>query len=111
MALGKFGVGIYLANFVSTSTALIFSYSANRKYTFRVKSQHNTRTIVLFMAVTGIGLWIIQPVVITLFTVLVADGQFPFGETCELITAKIVATIFSLAWNYTWYKKVVFKEK
>lgn len=99
------GVELWLANIFSTSVALLFSFVVNRSFTF--KSTGNIlRQIVPFLAVTLIGLWILQPLVLLGVTGLL-NGVWP--EYVGLFVAKMLATVVSMTWNYLLYNRLVFK--
>lgn len=102
--LTSLGMGMFLANVISTSIAFTFSFIANRSFTFRsggdVKSQ-----MVKFVAVTLMGLWLLQPAVIWLVTT-VAGGLMP--AAVSLLLGKGCATVVSMLWNYVLYARFVF---
>jgi len=101
--LFSYGLSPLLSNLISTSCALSFSFFANKKYTFQDHNSNQTRQILIFLVVTLIGLWIIQPVIIW-------SIQLLFGSNyLSLLVAKLTATIASLVWNYLMYRKYVFK--
>jgi putative flippase GtrA len=104
--LSGIGVNKYIANFFSTSVAFIFSFFANRTFTF--KSTGSARKqFIPFLIITLSGLWLLQPAIIWL-TLL------PLGaldESVALFIAKLIATVASLIWNYILYSRVVFKDK
>lgn len=104
LTLTELGINKYFANTLSTSSALVFSFFANRSYTFSSKSDYKTQ-IAPFLVVTLTGLWIIQPVVIYIATYITE----PTHNTTSLVVAKLSATIASTAWNYILYSKFVFK--
>jgi putative flippase GtrA len=60
------------------------------------------------MVVTLFGLWILQPIVITLATT--ATTPLALSEPVVLMVAKLLATIVSLVWNYLMYSRFVFKK-
>lgn len=102
-----FHVPALVANIVSTSAALAVSYLLNKRAVFRDSGAHDRRQIVLFVIVTLSGLWILQGLTISatrslLWMITGIDNTF------MLLPAKIVATVVSLVWNYTWYSRVVF---
>lgn len=98
------GLDKIIANYASTSVALAFSFVANRKYTF--KSEANAkRQIIPFLVVTLIGLWVIQPLIIWMYTLVLGDSSL------ALFIAKLLATVASLIWNYLLYSRYVFTEK
>lgn len=98
------GVNKYIANIVSTSVAFIFSFFANRRFTFQSKKAVRTQ-VIPFLIVTLTGLWVLQPIVIWL--VLLPLQQL--DQTMALFIAKLVATVVSLVWNYVLYSRSVFK--
>lgn len=103
--LHSVGVNKYVANIISTSIAFIFSFFANRTFTFKSKGSAK-KQFIPFLVVTLIGLWVLQPAVIWLVSVLLQN----MNETLALFIAKLVATIASLVWNYLFYSRVVFKD-
>lgn len=94
------------ANVVSTSCAFIFSFFANRTFTFHATSS-TKQQFVLFVIITLFGLWVLQNIVIWIITSLLAtstlEGNF------SLLLAKLLAISVSLVWNYTMYSRFVFK--
>ena len=104
------GIGLYsiAANFISTGTAFIFSFTANRSYTFAGKKGSVTRQIVLYFLFTFFGIWVIQPVIIWIVQPCLG---FVDTEWIRLLVAKLIATAFTLVWNYITYSRVVFKSK
>ena len=102
------GIDKIVANFFSTGVALIFSFFANKTFTFKDKSENAKKQFVLFLVITLFGLWIIQPLVIWGMTSLLEP--FITNETINLFIAKLVATVASLIWNYLFYSRFVFKK-
>jgi putative flippase GtrA len=106
-SLTNFGLQIWISNLISTTVALAFSFVANRSFTFKA-GKDSARQLPRFLVVTLIGLWVIQPVVIVLvmnFTESLLTSNF------SLFTAKVVATVASMTWNYFLYSKFVFLSK
>ena len=103
-----FGLPIGLANIVSTSIAFVFSFFANKKYTFKTTGTNVVREMLLFVVVTLFGLWVLQTLVINLtvgpLTTLTNNTNV------ALFIAKLLATVVSLTWNYIFYSKLVFKK-
>ncbi len=97
-----------IANIISTSIALIVSYGLNKRSVFGDNDKHNPKQIVLFVVVTLSGLWILQSAII-----FVVSGWLHtlVTKNAALLFAKIIATLFSLTWNYLWYSRVIFKGK
>ncbi len=104
-ALGFVSIG---ANFVSTGAGFIFSFFANRHYTFRASSGSARKQLILFFIFTFIGIWVYQPVIIWGIENMI-DG-FNYPDWLDLLIAKLVATAVTLVWNYLTYAKIVFKE-
>jgi putative flippase GtrA len=99
------GTPAVLANVVSTSTALVVSYTLNKKAVFRSTSSRKVRQFVMFLVVTG--LWVLQNIVIHFVTSVPGVGESGAG----LLLAKLLATACSMVWNYIWYSRVIFKEQ
>ena len=92
------------SNMISTSVAFVFSFFANRSFTFKAKGGNIKRQITLFILVTLFGLWVIQPIIIELTDSLL-------NTSFDLLIGKLLATVVTLIWNYVLYSKVVYKEK
>lgn len=105
--LTHIGLELFVANFISTSAAFAFSFYANSKFTFHASREHHKRQVLLFLAVTLFGLWVLQPLVI-LFVRPLLDS-IGFSADFALLGAKICATLVTLVWNYVLYSRVVFK--
>ena len=103
-----FNIPKELANFISTSVSFLFSFFANKKYTFKSTSKNLKRQFLLFTAVTLFGLWVIQTIIITAITPVFIN--LGVNKPAALLISKLIATAASLIWNYTLYSKVVFKK-
>lgn len=102
------GLPVIASNFVSTSTALIFSFFANQKFTFKNTDSNNRSKFIYFLIITLFGLWIIQPIIIQLINSLLVLYQF--DKSIVLLIGKLLATIITLVWNYLLYRKFIFNE-
>jgi putative flippase GtrA len=103
----NFGSELLIANIISTSVALAFSFFANRFFTF--KSQGKKRTqIFAFLIVTLFGLWVIQPIIILLSMSILEQL---FSSSLLLLIAKLIAVVFSMTWNYLLYDLLVFRKR
>ena len=83
----------------------------NKKITFKSVSNNKKELIpevVLFILVTLFGLWVIQNIVIS--TAMPFFENLFKNKRISLLLSKLIATIFSLIWNFILYKKVVFKK-
>jgi len=103
------GVSPILANYLSTAAAFIFSFVANRNYTFKASGEKLRRQLILFFIVTFFGLWVLQPLIIWTVDIIFAgsylDGWF------VLLIGKLAASVVTLSWNYVFYSRIVFKKK
>lgn len=103
------GVPFFVANLISTSCGMAFSFFGNRSFTFHAGGQSARRQIALFLVVTLISQWAIQPLVIWAFN-HITFSQTIFGHSPALILGKIVAIACSFIWNFILYNRVVFKK-
>ena len=103
------GVDKLVANFFSTSVALVFSFFANKSFTFKNETKNAKKEFALFLVITLFGLWVIQPLVILGVTSL--TESFITNSAISLFIAKLVATVASLIWNYIFYSRIVFKKE
>lgn len=102
------GVPTLISNILSTSTALTFSFFANKKFTFKATNKITRSQVLQFLGITLTGLWIIQPVII--FTVSFILSGLKLDAFVVLFIGKFIATIATLIWNYLLYKNFVFKK-
>lgn len=103
-----FGVDKYVANYFSTGLSLIFSFFANKSFTFKDTSKNSKRQFAYFLGITLFGLWVIQPIIIKLSDL--AFGSVITDPTLSLLVGKLLATVASLIWNYVLYSRIVFKK-
>ena len=96
------------ANYISTGISFIFSFFVNKSFTFKSKGGNVKKQFAIFIIVTIIGLWVIQPIIITVMSNLLSTTGW--AAPIILFTAKIVATVASLIWNYLFYSRLVFKK-
>lgn len=104
--LRSLGLPVITSNIISTTVAFCFSFFANKKYTFKSTDTNIIREILLFVAITLFGLWVLQTIVIHLVTI--SFSGLRISDSLLLFIAKLVATVASLIWNYTMYSRVVF---
>jgi len=102
------GVPTLIANILSTSSALVFSFFANKKFTFKATARITRNQVLQFLGITLTGLWVIQPVII--FAVKGIFGSFSVNSFVVLFIGKLLATCVTLVWNYLLYRKFVFKK-
>lgn len=113
--LRNLGLVFILANIISTSIALCFSFTFNRSFTFKAHAGKANDQFIKFIPITLCGLWLIQPIVIyfasSLNNVLHYSTHLPFAAQNKILIPKLCATAVSLVWNYFWYKNYVFSTK
>lgn len=109
-SLKALGANVAFSNIVSTGVTFILSFILNKKITFNSTNktkQENIKEFLSFTIITLFGLWVIQTLVIYIITSILSNILI---SNITLFIAKIIATIFSLIWNFVLYKKVVFKK-
>ena len=100
------GVDKITGNYISTSIALIFSFFANKKFTFKTNNKSDYLDIIKFMIITLFGLWVIQPVIINMIEI--STNPAHLDQFVVLFMGKCLATVVTLIWNYLLYRKFVF---
>lgn len=108
-----------IANSLSVSIAVTVSYFLNHRIVFRETSGYTFKKYLHFFLVTGLGVILIQDVVIYLvidkFWVISQAktwrllGHATSLRTLELLGAKLSGVVIGLAWNYLLYKYLVFR--
>ena len=109
-SLKALGINVAFSNIVSTGVTFILSFILNKKITFNSTNktkQENIKEFLSFTIITLFGLWVIQTLVIYIISSILSNILI---SNITLFIAKIIATIFSLIWNFVLYKKVVFKK-
>lgn len=96
------------ANYISTGIAFIFSFFVNKSFTFKHKGGNVKKQFAVFIAVTIVGLWILQPLIITGVDFILSPTGW--ADPVILFVAKVVATVGSMIWNYLFYSRLVFKK-
>jgi putative flippase GtrA len=116
----KLGLSLIAANLLSTTLAMIFSYFANRHVVFRSTHGSVWRQAALFWAITACSLYVLQTGIIWVFShpfngfalqvARLVHSVLPGFSTAFIVAngIKVIATLASLVWNYTLYKKFVF---
>ncbi len=107
-SLVALGLPTLPSNIISTSVALIFSFFANKSFTFKAGGKISSRQVGLFLGITLVGLWVIQPILIE--TVQRALASLNLNSFIVLFIGKLIATIATLIWNYLLYRRFVFKK-
>jgi putative flippase GtrA len=94
-------LGIVVANFVSTSAGMTFSFLANGRYTFG-STRVTLRQAALFLATNGFTMWLLQPLLI--------HAAYDVA-TVPLMAAKVVALAGSVVVNFLLYRHVVWSQR
>ena len=90
-------LGIIVANFLSTSAGMAFSFLVNGRHTFGA-SHVTARQAVLFLATNAFTMWVLQPALMY--------AAFEMAAA-PLMLAKIVARGGSVVGNFLLYRYVV----
>lgn len=104
------------ANLTSTTLGLLFSFSANLLFVFQPEDGPIGKRLVLFLLVTGIGLYIIQTGALLLLMSLYEQPLFarllqhrPFREAVpDRVIIKLQATAVTVVWNFLGYRYLVY---
>lgn len=96
-----------IANIISTASALALSYILNSRFTFNART--TKQNVLSFLIVTLVGLWALQPFIIIVFEPFIRAYIISDPDT-SLLASKLIATGFSLTWNFVLYKFIVFKK-
>ena len=110
------------ANICSTTVAMTFSFAVNLIFVFPPEVVHALEQAIKFIVVTAFSLYVIQNVVIYIASNLwlaPVRMAFTLSQRFSLTknfnqsfvsknTVKIIATVFSMIWNFFWYKYFVY---
>ncbi|HEY2877776.1 GtrA family protein [Nocardioides sp.] len=94
-------LGILVANFVSTSAGMAFSFVVNGRHTFGA-DRVTWRQAGLFLATNGFTMWLLQPLLI--------HAAYDVAAT-PLMVAKVVALGGSVVANFLLYRYVVWGDR
>lgn len=100
------GMPLWSANMVSTTAALGLSFALNRSFTFR-SSGNPIRQGILFLGVTLVGLWVLQPILLWATVPVLQQWLAP---SLALLIAKGGATVVTMIWNFFLYRSLVFPD-
>lgn len=104
-------LGITLANFVSSTAGMVFSFVVNGLFTFQAEKL-TLRHAVLFVATNGMVMWVAQPLLIHGWLWLleqgpdVAVGGLAAGDV-RIALAKLASIACCLVINFFAYRYVV----
>src|SRR3990167_1090996 len=104
------GIELFILNSISFSVAVVNSYFMNKYWTFQDKTKTEQEPIKFsqFFAVSIVGI-IINGFVLTGITTYIPP-LFGLSAVLWANIAKLMATGFSLIWNFIGYKFFVFKK-
>lgn len=111
--------GIMVAGFKAVSFSIIsfFSFLANKRWTFKEKTEKidkEAAKYTQFMVITLGGLLINSGVVYLVANfispITIPIINFQLNQDLWLVFSSLVATAFSLVWNFVGYKFIVFKK-
>jgi len=106
--IGLFGIPLVLSNIASTTTAMLVSFTLNKKAVFRGSDNGGAKQIIAFFAVTLVGIWLVQTLaLVAVHAALIAVVSLP--DVVAVNIAKIIGICFGLVWNYMWYSRIIFK--
>lgn len=115
-----FGLNKIPANMISVSLAMLVSYALNYRVVFRNTDSGHGKKLVVFVAITMFGLFILQNLIIYIMVHLFTEPaslassvlnylRINLDEQFILLnTAKIFATVVTMIWNFLMYRKYVF---
>lgn len=106
-ALVAVGVPVFWANLASTTAGMLLSFTLNRSFTFRATDGDARLQALLFFGVTATGLWLVQPLVITLTSPLFTG----LTGVAAIVAPKAAALVVGLVWNYSLYSRLVFRRR
>lgn len=112
---GIYGIMVFLgtphalANYPGATIALVFSFFANKQYTFNDNQEKNARQIGLFLLITLLGAWVVQPLVISSVAEFIKIIDVDIIDIYAAAYEKICAAAVSMVWNYYLYKRYVFR--
>lgn len=111
------------ANLISASVSMTTSYFLNHHIVFRHDEKHSFKKFAHFFAVTGIGILGIQSLMIYSVTHILAPHEASLthslrqlgfrhitGRVLALNTAKLIAVLAAMIWNFVIYHFVIFKK-
>jgi putative flippase GtrA len=111
------GLSILAANTTSVSIGITISYLLNHRVVFRYSQKPSLKSYGHFFLITGVGVLIVQNLVIYIVTHLFRVSPSATTEimsinikttTFELNISKALAVIIGAVWNYLLYKFLIF---
>lgn len=116
------GVNKIAANLIATTCALLYSFVLNRTFVF-AHTGHWLKLFIRFVTVTAAGTLLLNNAVYILAlqltggTISISLSRFLHGlglpispDFVHINLSSVIATCFSMMWNYTGYRFIVFRE-
>lgn len=108
-------LGITVANFVSSSAGMVFSFVVNGLFTFRAQ-RLTLRHAALFVATTGMVMWVAQPLLIHGWLWVLEQGpEVTLGAMAagdvRIWGAKLASIACCLVLNFVAYRFVVWPHR
>lgn len=111
VVLVTLGLPILVANLISTSAGMTFSFFGNRSFVFKDRQGHPVGHAVRFLVVTLAGLWLLQPVLLLIVTAALDALAPSLAMPVTAGLAKFVAISAGVVWNYVLYNRFVFRAR
>lgn len=116
------GLPVLVANSLSAPISSFVSYKLNKQVVFHDRMHGRRKTLILYAAILGTGIFVIQNSLIHVFAGPFSDtvartvepifdliGLGHLSErTLSINAAKVFASLFSAAWNYAMLRRFVF---
>lgn len=103
------GLPIIPSNFISTTAGMAFSFLGNKSFVFKPARGRLSEQIGLFLAITVVGLWGLQPAIISIGIQLLEPTSL--NQPSKVFFLKVMATAVTLVWNYLGYKHLAFRSR
>ncbi len=101
------GPGLLVCNGIAFFIASLNSYSMNKNWTFSDRNPGTASQFGLFMVFTLAGLAINSGIIYLLTIPAVSPGSIPVVLWINI--AKVMATLVSMLWNFSSYRRFVFR--
>ncbi len=108
------------SNLFSASITICLSYFLNHYIVFQSRLSISIKTFLKFFLITGLSILLVQSIAIYIFEhtfsqslisdLLGGSRNLNFVKIVQINSAKIVAVLVGMLWNYTLYHFVVFKD-
>lgn len=119
------GLPLLVANSISAPFSSFVSYKLNKRVVFEDRMHGKRKTLVLYVAIVGVGILVIQNSLLHLFedglALTVAEAMKPVLEfvrldglseqTIAINVAKIGASLIAALWNFFMLRRFVFVTK